>query len=71
MTVCHPVILDFELDAVTHWYFRMVSYRQWLVVVCEARRNHMDILVAQVDTVRETANCSQISSSFPDRTPSF
>lgn len=58
-TVCHPVILDFELGAVTQWYFRMASYRQGLGVVCEARRNHRDILVAQVDTVRETANCSQ------------
>lgn len=70
MTVCHPVILDFDLGTVTQWDFRTVSHRQGLGVACEGR-NYMHILGAQMGSVTQAANCSQISSSFLNRMSRF
>lgn len=60
MTTHPPEILDSELSAGTQWEVKMVSSGQGLGVVYEGRM-HMDIQVAKMGMLTETANCSQIS----------
>lgn len=46
-SLCHPEILDFELDTVTQWDFRMISYGQELGVVYKGKRMHTCIWISE------------------------